>query len=143
MGFRSLVLFSIFAAAVSVAPSARADVPNPTTGSGGSTSSATTGAGGAASKYDPECSVDTEQVAGSTCQECDPTKGCSVPKDYNLVCQRSATAAVYCNGPNRNQFSDSNVACSVALPGGSWSGAVAGGALAAAIAGLLRRRRRG
>src|SRR5262245_24930443 len=105
MGTRSPVLFSIVAAAISVAPSVSADVPSPTTGAGGSTtSSSATGAGGASSTYDPDCTVASQQQSGTTCQECDPTAGCSVPKEYNLVCQRSAKAAVYCNGPVRNAF---------------------------------------
>ena len=141
MGIRSLVLLS-FVAAFSLASSARADVPNPTTGSGGSTSSSTAGAGGAASTYDPNCSAAAEAVAGTTCMACDPTSSCSgLGKDFNLVCQSSAKAAVYCNGPSRNSYTDQNVACSVSVPGGAWSGAAAG-AFAAAVALMMRRRRR-
>ena len=142
MSIRSLVLLS-FVAAFSLAPSARADVPNPTTGSGGSTSSSTTaGAGGAAAGYDPSCNAVSEAVAGSTCKACDPTSSCSFGSDYNLVCQSSAKAAVYCNGPKRTGYSDQNVACSVSMPGGSWGGAAVGGALAFAAAVMMRRRRR-
>ncbi len=139
MAIRSFALLSIVATAFSFAASAHADVPNPTTGSGTTTtttSSATTGAGGAGTTgvNDPDCTVAAEEIAGTTCQACDPTTSActSLGSDYNFVCQNSATVAVWCNGPARTTPSDQNAACAVAVPGGAWSGMAAVGALAAA-----------
>lgn len=147
MGIRSLVLLSIVATAFSLAPAARADVPNPTTGSGGSkSSSASSGQGGASNGYDPNCTIAEEQIEGTTCQSCDPTTSAcgNLGKDYNPVCQASATFAVYCNGPKRTTPSDQNVSCAVSVPGHA-TGLAAGGALAAFAAltalGMRRRRR--
>jgi MYXO-CTERM domain-containing protein len=139
MGFRSLVLFPVIAAAFTLAPSALADVPPGTGGSHTTTTAA--GAGGAAGT---NCVVSVEMTAGRTCMQCDPTTNAcsSLGSDYHMVCQSSATAAIYCNGPNGQVPMDQNVACSVSLPGGSWRGTVAGGVLVAAAAALLRRRRR-
>jgi len=140
MGIRSLVLLSFVATVFSLAPSARADIPNPTGSGGGATS---TGGTGGTSTGDPNCTIAVEQVAGSTCQTCDPGSSCgSLTKDYNFVCQASAKVAVYCNGPKRTTPSDQNVACSVSVPGGALGGAAGCGSLAAAVALLMRRRRR-
>jgi len=140
MGIRSLVLCSIAAAALSLASPALADVPNPTSGSGGS--GTTTGAGG--SPFDPGCTVAREQTqaAGRTCQTCDrSTTACSnLGNDYHQVCLSSATVAVYCNGPLGQTPQDQNVACSVSRPG-AWSSFAAGGALAVAAALMMRRRK--
>jgi len=146
MGSRSLVLLSIFAAAVSLAPSARADVPP---ADGGTTTTTTTGAGGATSGNNLNCTIPEEQVAGTTCQECDPSGStaavgaCSaLDSTFNMVCQYSSSIQVWCNGPIRDVPQDQNVAsCAVAVPGGAWSG-MAACAIAAAAALATRRRRR-
>jgi hypothetical protein len=156
MSTRSFVMLSFVATCFTFAPRAHADLPpatasattttasstatTTTTGAGGSTSTTTGGAGGA--KNDPTCTVAQESIDGTTCKECDPSSSCgSVGSDYNLVCQRTASAQVWCNGPKRNSPSDQNVACAVAVPGGPWPGAVVAGALAVAAGLFLRRRR--
>ena len=141
MGIRSLVLFAFTAAVLSLAPSARADVPT------GSTTSSTTGAGtGGAATGDPGCTVDVQQVAGTTCQTCDPTAGAcgSLGSDYSYVCTASAKSEVYCTGPNRLVAPDNNLAsgCAVSMPGSALGGGAAG-VLAIAAALMMRRRRRG
>jgi hypothetical protein len=150
MSLRSLVLLSVVATAFCAAPSALADIPNPTTGSGGSTSSSSTGTGGSTtgaggSTANLSCNISQEETAGSTCQECGTGAkiSCSsLDSSYSYACQQTPTVAVWCNGPVRDEPSDQNVACSVAVPGGAWSGLAAAGALAAAVAMQLRRRRR-
>jgi hypothetical protein len=141
MAVRSLVLLSVVAAAFSFAPSAHADVPPGTGGSTTTTTTAATGAGGATN--DTNCTVAEESIAGSTCQECNPTTSActSLGSDYNFVCQSSGTVAVWCNGPIRNAPSDQNTSCSVSVPGAAWSGVAAACALMAAAALGLRRRR--
>ena len=144
MGFRSLVLLSVVAAAFSLAPSARA-------GTGGGTSSSTTAAGtggtpnaggGGAPSAGASCTVDQEETAGTTCQECTGSACTALGNTYSFVCQHTATVAVWCNGPIRTVPSDQNVAsCSVAVPGGEWSG-LAAVAVAAAALSMRRRRRR-
>ncbi len=126
MGFRSLVLVSIVAAVCSLAPSARADVPPADGGD------------------NQNCTIAEEMIAGTTCAMCNPSgSGCTnLGNTYSYVCTYSATEQVWCNGPIRDTPSDQNVAsCSVAVPGGAWSGAAAC-AVAAAIALATRRRRR-
>jgi hypothetical protein len=156
MGIRSLVLLS-FVAAITLTRSARADIPNPTTGSGSSTTSSSSGAGGSTATtsgtggsnsggfagYDPNCTIAQESTAGSTCVECDPTgASCNaLDSTYNIVCLSAKNKAVYCDGPNGSKPSDQNVACSVALPGGVPGTFAAFGALAAACALLVRRKR--
>ena len=148
MGIRSLVQLSFVAAALTLASSALADIPNPTTGTGGTTSSAsassaaTTGGGGT-SGNDPNCTVAQESIAGTNCMECDPTTTCGSldSNTFHLACQASAHSAVYCDGPVRDQYSDGNVACAVTLPGGAAGGLAAVGAIMAAAAWMVRRRR--
>jgi MYXO-CTERM domain-containing protein len=147
MGIRSLVLLSFVVTAFSLASSARADVPP---GTGGSTSATGSGTGGAAT--DPNCSIAVEMTAGSTCQLCSTgmgsapagTPACSsLDATYFEACAQSAALQVWCNGPQRLAPSDENVAkCSVSAAGGSWSHLWAAGALAAAAALGMRRRRR-
>jgi hypothetical protein len=155
---RSLVLLSVVIAAFGVAPSALAGTGGSTTtttaaGTGGSTTATATGAGGAAattgaggsSTGDLSCNVAQEEIAGTTCQECGAgaTVSCSnLGSAYSFVCQQAATVAVWCNGPARDTPSDQNASCAVGVPGHTWSGLAAAGALAAAIAMQLRRRRR-
>jgi hypothetical protein len=117
MAIRSLALLSFVATAFCFAPSAHADVPNPTTGSGTTTttSTSTTGAGGSTgtgtTTNNPECTVAAQSIAGSTCQECNPTgSACSdLGSDYNFACNASSTVAIWCNGPARETSSDQNV----------------------------------
>jgi hypothetical protein len=91
---------------------------------------------------DPTCTIAQESTDGTTCKECDPSSSCgSVGNDYNMVCQRTPSVQVWCNGPKRNSPSDQNVACAVSVPGGPWPGAVVAGALALAAGLVLRRRR--
>jgi hypothetical protein len=74
------------------------------------------------------------------CMECDPSSSCkSLGAEFSMVCQRTPSIQVWCNGPKRTTTSDQNVACSVSVPGGAWTGAV-GAALAVAGALLVRRR---
>jgi hypothetical protein len=144
MGSRSLVLFPIVAAALTLTSSAFADVMPPGTG-GSTTSSTAAGAGGSkGSTNDPNCVLSVVMTAGKTCMECDPTgSACTaLGKDYHQACQSAPNMAIWCNGPIGNMPSDQNVACSVSLPGGSWRGMAACGALVAAAAALLQRRRR-
>jgi MYXO-CTERM domain-containing protein len=140
MGIRSLVLFSFTAAVLSLAPSARADVPT------GSTTSSTTAAGTGGAAGDPGCTVDVQQVAGTTCQTCDPTTSAcgSLGSDYSYVCTASTKSAVYCTGANRLVAPDNNLAsgCAVSMPGSALGGGAAG-VLAIAAALMMRRRRRG
>ncbi len=140
MSTRSLVLLSFAAAAFtfssSFSPCARADVPNPSSSSSGST---TGGTGG--SKYAADCNVAAQSIAGTTCETCTTNCG-SLGSDYNFVCDQSASTQVWCNGPARDVPSDQNVAgCSVSVPNGPLSGAALAGAVAA-ITGLFLRRRR-
>ena len=133
MGTRSLALLSFIATAFTLAPSARADVPNPSTGSGTSSGSTAT-----------DCTVDERQQQGRTCQTCNPATTCTtLGSDCSMACEQSATVQVWCNGPNPNVAADQNVAgCSIVAPG-ACTGAAVGGALAVAAALLMRRRRRG
>ena len=138
MGIRFLVLFS-FAAVLSLAPSARADVPTTTTSSAGT--------GGSASQYNPDCTIPVQAVAGTTCVSCGSgtTTACSsLSSDYNFVCNQSATSAIWCNGADRTIPADKDLTtgCAVSVPGNVWGGGAAG-LLAAAAALMVRRRRRG
>jgi hypothetical protein len=140
---RSLVLLSLVATCLTFAPQARADIPPGTTSASGASSSGSTTSGGAGGAgNNPTCTIAQESIAGSTCTECDPSSNCkSVGSDFNFVCQRTPNIQVWCNGPKRTTPSDSNVACSVSVPGGAWTGA-AGAALAVAASLLMRRRSR-
>jgi hypothetical protein len=145
MGSRSLVLFPVVAAGLTLASSAFADVMPPGTGGSSTTSSTAAGAGGShGSTNDPNCVISVVQTAGKTCMECDPTgSACTaLGKDYHQACQSAPNMAIWCNGPVGSTPMDQNVACSVSLPGGSWGGMAAGGLLVAAAAALLGRRRR-
>ncbi len=156
MGFRSLVLLSIAATALSFAPSARADVPNDgggTTSSSSSTSStSSSGAGGSSSTSTSssgagsyaDCSIPLVQVAGKTCYECGGSNpACStLGNTYAFTCDESATVQIWCNGPINDVPQDQNVAsCTVTTPGSNWGG-VAACAVATAAALAMRRRRR-
>ncbi len=155
MGIRFLVQLSFVTAALALAPIALADIPSPTGGSAGSSTTTGTGGaagtGGTASAFDPNCNKAQEAIAGTTCTECNTGNGtgnsadpaCStLDSSYSMVCQSSAAVAVYCNGPVRDQPSDQNVSCSVPLPGAPARGLAAAGALVAAAAFMMRRRRR-
>jgi hypothetical protein len=146
MGIRSLVLCSFVAASFSFSASARADIPNPTTSSSSSSSGSagtggTSGTGGSGSD-NPNCTVSFAEsnAPGVTCQVCTTSSCSSLDSSYAFSCQATASSQVWCNGPVQTAPSDQNVACSVAIPGGSWSSFAACAAVAATVA-LLRRRR--
>ena len=128
---RRFPVLSAFALAILVPALAHADVPPPD--------------GGAA--VDLDCTVGIQSTAGRACAECQITSSdtsCTLElgSDYHLVCQRSPTVQVWCNGPSGTPVQGS----SCALGGSPVPGAPAGGAALTALLAIsawsARRRRR-
>jgi hypothetical protein len=124
-----------------VAPAlALADVP-PADGGAGGSSTATVADGGG---VNPECTIDNQGLAGTTCVVCDVTSSdtsCALELggSYAFACQQSATKQVWCNGPSGT--SAPGAGCTL---GGAPVPAGPAGAVFAAVLGLaawsVRRR---
>ena len=97
---------------------------------------------------DPSCTVEEQQtmVGGTTCVVCQAGGGVACQNelgpDYDFACAASATEQIWCNGPPR--VSTPGIGCAIRNAPSTRSthgGAIV--ALAATLARVLRRRRRG
>jgi hypothetical protein len=90
---------------------------------------------------DPDCTVDSQAVAGESCATCSTAGGTSCQTelggDYNFVCQQSTNVQIWCNGPDRTQTLTSS--CALGTGAAAPFGGVA--VVAAALALWSRRRR--
>jgi hypothetical protein len=142
MTHRSAAAALALAFSLAIPAVALADVPPADGGSGGSASTSS-GSG----VLDADCTVAAQTMAGHTCQQCqiegssDSACEDELGSNYNFVCKYSATAEVWCDGPN--QLSSTDPSCALHAVSTPLHGGAVAALLGMAVAALAVRRRRG